>query len=108
MKVAYINLHQMGYAHSVEAWFEDQLVGGLYGLALGKVFFGDSMFSPRYNASKVALVNLCQKLQKKEFRLIDCQVHSRHLQSLGAKPMFRQMFIKLLEHYCSLETVDEW
>jgi leucyl/phenylalanyl-tRNA---protein transferase len=101
IKQAYLNLHKLGYAHSVECWFNEKLVGGLYGLAMGKVFFGESMFSRESDASKVALIHLAQQLDKKDFRLIDCQVHSQHLQTLGAKPMQRELFIQVLDNYCS-------
>lgn len=108
IKLAYLRLFQLGYAHSVECWHDGTLVGGLYGIALGKVFFGESMFSHESDASKVSLVHLTQKLEKMNFRLIDCQVHSRHLQTLGAKPIHRELFIKMLENYCSLEKVIDW
>ena len=108
IKLAYITLHQQGYAHSVECWHEGKLVGGLYGVAIGKVFFGESMFSRRTDASKVALVHLTQQLLKKEFRLIDCQVHSSHLQTLGAKPIKRDFFIQILKNYCGLEKTTDW
>ncbi len=101
IKEAYTNLYNRGYAHSIECWLDEKLVGGLYGLALGKIFFGESMFSRESDASKVALVHLSQQLSEKEFRLIDCQVHSPHLQSLGAKPMKRESFIQLLNNFCN-------
>jgi len=103
MKRAYFNLFKLGYAHSVECWLRDELVGGLYGLAIGKIFFGESMFSRESNASKIALVHLARKLNKMNFRLIDCQVHSAHLQTLGAKPMQRKLFIQILNNYCNDE-----
>ena len=103
IKEAYLSLYKLGYAHSVECWQEDKLVGGLYGLAMGKVFFGESMFSRSSDASKVALVDLSQRLIEKEFKLIDCQVHSRHLQTLGAKPIQRELFIQFLNNYCNDE-----
>ena len=103
IKEAYLSLYKLGYAHSVECWQEDKLVGGLYGLAMGKVFFGESMFSRSSDASKVALVDLSQRLIAKEFKLIDCQVHSRHLQTLGAKPIQRELFIQFLNNYCNDE-----
>ena len=108
IKLAYFNLFKAGYAHSVECWQDANLVGGLYGIAMGKVFFGESMFSRESNASKVALVHLTKQLDKMNFRLIDCQVHSRHLQTLGAKPMQREMFIKILDNYCNLEKISVW
>ncbi len=101
IKQSYSSLHKLGYAHSVECWSDEQLVGGLYGLAMGKVFFGESMFSRATDASKVALAHLCQQLVNKKFRLIDCQVHSKHLQSLGAKPVKRESFIHLLNNFCN-------
>ncbi|HET9470014.1 MAG TPA: leucyl/phenylalanyl-tRNA--protein transferase, partial [Usitatibacter sp.] len=82
---AYTRLHALGIAHSVESWSGDVLVGGLYGLALGKVFFGESMFSRATDASKVALVRLAQRLRERQFRVIDCQQATAHLASLGAR-----------------------
>lgn len=101
IKLAYCNLYKLGYAHSVECWLDEELVGGLYGLAMGKVFFGESMFSRKPDASKVALVHLAEQLEKKEFRLIDCQVHSQHLQTLGAKLIQRELFIQILNNFCN-------
>ena len=97
MEAAYTQLHQEGVAQSVEVWQEQQLVGGLYGLALGRVFFGESMFSRVSDASKVALVSLAQRLNALEFNLIDCQVHSPHLASLGAREISRDEFLSLLK-----------
>lgn len=96
MRNAYSALHRLGYAHSVEAWEGDTLVGGLYGLALGRVFFGESMFSRRADASKVALAYLCRRLARRGFELIDCQVSSAHLRSLGAVDMPRSEFLRCL------------
>ena len=96
MQAAYIQLHQQGYAHSVEVWQNKQLVGGLYGLALGGMFFGESMFSKVSDASKVALVKLTQHLEKQGFSLIDSQVYSDHLASLGAKEISRELFLQTL------------
>lgn len=93
---AYCELHRLGYAHSVEAWHEGQLVGGLYGLALSDVFFGESMFSTQANASKVAFIWLARKLQALRYRVIDCQVTSSHLLSLGAVEIDRSEFEQLL------------
>lgn len=93
---AYCRLHQLGYAHSIEVWQKDDLVGGLYGIAMGNVFYGESMFSRVSNASKVALVNLCQNLQKQGFQIIDCQVTSTHLISMGAIEISRGAFLKHL------------
>lgn len=106
IKEAYFNLYKMGYAHSVECWQENKLVGGLYGIAMGKIFFGESMFSSRSDASKVALVSLSEQLIEKDFKLIDCQVHSKHLQSLGAKPIQREFFIQFLNNYCNNEKTN--
>jgi leucyl/phenylalanyl-tRNA---protein transferase len=94
---AYSHLHQQGFAHSVESWQDDQLVGGLYGMALGKVFFGESMFARRTDASKVALVALVDRLKRNGFQLIDCQQETRHLTSLGAHPIPRAEFTQRLK-----------
>lgn len=97
---AYKELHQQGYAHSVECWQQDKLVGGLYGVAIGTAFFGESMFSIARDSSKIALVALCQQLYRWGFPMIDCQVHSDHLASLGAKEISRRNFIKQLNQHC--------
>lgn len=94
---AYINLHNSGFAHSVESWHEGELAGGLYGVSLGGAFFGESMFSKKSNASKVAFVQLVQQLIKLGFELIDCQVTTRHLMSFGAKEVRRSEFMKMLK-----------
>lgn len=99
---AYINLHHQGYAHSVEVWSDNQLVGGLYGVALGQVFFGESMFHTKTDASKVAFVSLVGQLKNWGYQLIDCQVHTRHLESLGAEEINRRAFVRLLKQYCPL------
>jgi len=96
MRDAYLLLHKMGWAHSVEAWQDNKLVGGLYGIAMGKVFFGESMFARQTDASKVAFVSLIEYLKKREFELIDCQVETAHLISLGAENIKRSEFITLL------------
>lgn len=96
---AYTELHNKGYAHSVECWQNEQLVGGLYGIAIGKVFFGESMFSKQSDASKVAFVFLNKQLEQWGFKLVDCQVYTSHLESLGAKMIPRKEFIKLLNQY---------
>ncbi len=93
-------LHQQGYAHSVECWHEGTLAGGLYGIAIDRIFFGESMFSKMNNASKVALVHLVRAMESLDFRLIDCQVYSKHLESLGATPMPRDDFATVLAGYC--------
>ena len=91
-----MSLYSENYAHSVEVWQDGELVGGLYGLALGQVFFGESMFSHVADASKVALAYLCEHLNTKGFELIDCQVESQHLLSLGAKNIPRDDFVGYL------------
>jgi len=93
MKQAYLRLHEEGYAHSVEVWLDNELVGGLYGLAIGKVFFGESMFSTVSDASKIAFVTLCKILKEKDFKLIDGQVYSPHLETLGFNLIPREDFI---------------
>lgn len=95
---AYITLHKMGIAHSVEAWQGNRLVGGLYGVCMGKTFFGESMFSLVPNASKVALVALAQELESQGFGMIDCQVTSGHLLRMGAQEITRDMFLDILKH----------
>lgn len=102
INAAYNQLHQAGFAHSVETWLGDELVGGLYGIALGQVFFGESMFHTKTDASKVAFATLVQRLKSWDYQLIDCQVHTRHLESLGAEEIDRASFIKLLDQYCDI------
>ena len=93
MEKAYIQLFDLGYAHSVEVWENEQLVGGLYGIEINSVFCGESMFSKVSNASKAALINLCEH---KNYKLIDCQVHSDHLESLGAEFIGTNQFMEFL------------
>ncbi|MEG3656528.1 leucyl/phenylalanyl-tRNA--protein transferase [Arenibacter palladensis] len=97
MKSAYLKLHQMGIAKSIEVWENDVLVGGLYGIDLGNVFCGESMFSRTSNASKFAFICLAKELQPKKYRLIDCQVYTAHLESLGAEEIPRKQFIAILK-----------
>ncbi len=97
MIAAYSALHEMGLAHSVETWIDGELVGGLYGVALGKVFFGESMFSHRPDASKIAFVHLVKQLQYWEYGMIDCQVRTSHLASLGAREISRAEFSQKLD-----------
>ena len=104
MKKAYSALHNAGTAHSVEVWLGDELVGGLYGVAKGKVFFGESMFSRRDNASKVAFAFLTEQLNRWGFELIDCQVSSEHLFSLGAYEISRNKFRELIGRYTKAKT----
>ena len=109
MHQAYINLHHQGVAHSAETWLDDKLVGGLYGIAMGKVFFGESMFSRSTDASKVALAHLVAQLRQWHYTMIDCQVSSVHITSLGAVEIPRTEFIKRLESALSCNNqVAEW
>ncbi len=94
---AYSELYELGYAHSVESYLNGELVGGLYGVSLGKTFFGESMFAKVSDASKVAFVELVEKLKKWEFDFIDCQVPTEHLKSLGAVEISREKFLKELK-----------
>ncbi len=96
MKKAYMQLHKMGVAKSLEVWEDDELVGGLYGIDLGQVFCGESMFSKVSNASKYAFIHLAQVLNEKGYQLIDCQVYNSHLASLGAREISRNKFMDLL------------
>jgi len=100
MAAAYTRLHRMGWAHSFESWRDGELVGGLYGVAIGRVFFGESMFTRATDASKVALVRLAEYLRARSFELIDCQVASAHVASLGAASISRAKFLALLDEYC--------
>ncbi len=93
---AYTRLHQLGFAVSAEAWKNGELVGGLYGVLLGNVFFGESMFSTASNASKFAFIHFVRHLQKQHIQLIDCQVYTAHLESLGAKMIDRKLFCEIL------------
>jgi leucyl/phenylalanyl-tRNA--protein transferase len=97
VKQAYIQLHKAGYAHSAEAWLDGELVGGLYGIRLGNVFCGESMFSKVSNASKYAFISYVQTLKREGVQLIDCQVYTPHLESLGAGMVDRSDFIALLD-----------
>ena len=96
MKKAYIRLHRLGYAHSAESWFDGELVGGIYGVSLGRCFFGESMFYRRTDASKVALSALVQRMKDWNLDLLDAQVTTGHLMSLGAKEIPRHLFLKRL------------
>ena len=99
---AYIKLNRAGYAHSAEAWLDGELVGGLYGVALGRVFFGESMFHTKTDASKVVFATLVEQLKAWDYQLIDCQVHTTHLASFGAVSCKRNHFIQLLDQYCDI------
>nr|WP_294906616.1 leucyl/phenylalanyl-tRNA--protein transferase [uncultured Lacibacter sp.] len=94
---AYTQLHQKGHALSAEAWLDNELAGGLYGVRLGNIFFGESMFSKVSNASKYAFITLVQQLQKEGVVLIDCQIHTAHLESLGAKMISRKEFLAVVK-----------
>ena len=93
---AYVKLHELGFAKSVEVWQNNELVGGLYGIDLGHVFCGESMFSKVSNASKVAFITLVENLKIRKYKLIDCQVHNDHLESLGAREIEREEFMQIL------------
>ena len=93
---AYVKLHELGFAKSVEVWQNNELVGGLYGIDLGHVFCGESMFSKVSNASKVAFITLVENLKIRKYKLIDCQVHNDHLESLGAREIEREEFMHIL------------
>ena len=109
MLAAYIQLHKKGYAHSVEVWLDNELVGGLYGISLGKVFFGESMFAKVSNASKFGFISLVNQLKQKGFLLIDCQQETKHLESLGANAIKRKDFIDILNHNNIEETyIGSW
>lgn len=96
---AYTRLHELGFAHSGEAWYNGKLVGGMYGVKIGKVFFGESMFSMMSNASKFAFTCFVGELQKQQVQLIDCQMKTDHLISLGAEMISRKEFIQILRQY---------
>ena len=97
VRTAYTRMHELGYAHSAEAWQDGELAGGLYGIRMGKVFFGESMFSKVSNASKYAFIQYVQQLQSEGVTLIDCQVYTPHLESLGARMISRGDFVSLLD-----------
>lgn len=102
MRAAYVGLHRLGHAHSAETWRDGQLVGGLYGVSIGRMFFGESMFARASDASKVALVALVRELRERGCALIDCQMDTRHLASLGARAIPRAEFLRAVEalvHY---------
>lgn len=105
MLEAYARLHELGIAHSVEAWQDGELAGGLYGLSLGRCFFGESMFTRADNASKAAFITLTKKLAELEFVIIDCQVHTAHLESLGAVHIDREEYLDILEEGLKGETL---
>ncbi|WP_312596300.1 leucyl/phenylalanyl-tRNA--protein transferase [Stutzerimonas nitrititolerans] len=108
MKAAYLKLHEMGVAHSVEVWRGRQLVGGLYGLAIGRLFFGESMFSQASDASKVGFVTLVERLQAWGFKLVDCQMPTQHLASFGARAICRRAFAEALAEYLDQPSSARW
>ena len=109
MMVAYQALHDSGWAHSIEIWQDEQLIGGLYGLVIGRVVFGESMFSRQSNASKIALLMLDRMLEADTFGMLDCQVQSSHLVSLGASVIPRSEFTDLLDTLCEpVRPFDDW
>lgn len=105
MRDAYLQLHRLGFAHSVEVWEENELVGGLYGISLGRCFFGESMFAKRSNASKYGFIRFVQQLKKLKFSMVDCQVATDHLIRLGAKNISRKRFLALLKKSLKHETL---
>ena len=105
MLEAYVKLHNMGFAHSVEAWKDGDLAGGLYGLSFGKCFFGESMFTNESNASKTAFITLVKLLHKMDFLIVDCQVYTDHLKSLGARNMPRGDFVKIINRGLEFQTL---
>ncbi len=109
LKNSIIELHRLGFAHSFETFEKGKLVGGLYGLSIGRVFFGDSMFSEVSNASKIAFIKMCQRLAQNNFQLIDCQVYNPHLESLGAEEISRDDFLQLIKsNYHDHSLVGNW
>lgn len=108
MIAAYCTLHRMGYAHSVETWAGGELVGGLYGVGIGRMFYGESMFSNASNASKVALAHLARQLERWQFGMIDCQMNTAHLAALGAREIPRGEFIARLQDLIHCAPVTDW
>lgn len=108
MQDAYIELHRQGVAHSVEVWQDDHLVGGLYGLAMGQLFFGESMFSRTTDASKAGFVTLVEHLNEWGFKLIDCQMPTQHLASFGARSISRNTFAETLSKYLDEPSTAQW
>jgi leucyl/phenylalanyl-tRNA--protein transferase len=105
---AYCALHYSGYAHSVEVWMDGRLAGGLYGVSIGRMFYGESMFSLVSNASKIALAHLARQLDRWQFGMIDCQMNTPHLASLGAHEISRREFIARLQELVHCAPIDEW
>jgi leucyl/phenylalanyl-tRNA--protein transferase len=105
---SYDQLHELGFGHSVETYREERLVGGLYGIQLGQLFFGESMFSLERDASKVALARLVEECRARDIQVIDCQVASAHLASFGAREVSRSQFVALLRQYARRTPVGKW
>jgi leucyl/phenylalanyl-tRNA--protein transferase len=108
MIAAYCELHRLGYAHSVETWMNGELVGGLYGMSLGKMFYGESMFCRKTDASKIAIAHLSAQLDRWQFGMIDCQMNTPHLASLGAREIPRKEFIAHLQDLIKYAPVTDW
>ncbi|OGS90609.1 MAG: leucyl/phenylalanyl-tRNA--protein transferase [Gallionellales bacterium GWA2_60_18] len=108
MIVTYCELHRMGYAHSVETWLDGELVGGLYGVSIGRMFYGESMFSRRTDASKIALAHLCRQLERWRFGMIDCQMNTAHLASLGAREIPRSEFVTRVKELVNCTLATPW
>ena len=108
MIASYEHLHELGFSHSIETYEAGRLAGGLYGIQLGQVFFGESMFSLGRDASKVALARLVEECRSRDIQLIDCQVASSHLASLGAREVSRDRFVALLQRYARRSPVGSW
>ena len=108
MIAAYCELHQLGYAHSVETWIDGNLAGGLYGVSIGRMFYGESMFSHASNASKIALAHLARQLERWQFGMIDCQMNTPHLGSLGAREIPRSEFIAQLQELVNCAPITHW
>jgi leucyl/phenylalanyl-tRNA--protein transferase len=108
MIMAYCALHDLGYAHSVETWMDGKLAGGLYGVSIGRMFYGESMFSNVSNASKIALAHLARQLERWQFGMIDCQMNTSHLASLGAREISRSEFIARLQELVHCAPVTDW
>ena len=108
MIAAYCELHRLGYAHSVEVWRDQELVGGLYGIAIGHMFYGESMFSHVSNASKIALAHLARQFERWGLPMIDCQMNTSHLATLGAREIPRSEFIARLQELIHCAPVTDW
>jgi len=108
MIAAYGELHRLGYAHSIEVWMDNELAGGLYGVAIGQMFYGESMFSRRSDASKIALAHLARQLERWNFGMIDCQMYTPHLASLGARAIPRAEFIARLQELINCAPVTRF